>query len=243
MSLDPPARVLVLMDQPLLADTVVLTLNHGRFLARVAPAVPAAAALLPEWRPHLAVIDMDFGGGRLLQELGVERDGHGLTVPVLALTRRGDLKTKLAAFDQGVDDVMTVPFSPAELVARALVITRRAHGAQPVLQPTIRIGEIEIDILNREVRTGTSVVHLTGIEQSLLYVLAANAGKVISRDEILDALWGSDFIAESNIVDRHVRGLRSKLQNDWRRPRFIETVPGRGYRFIPTFTDEAEPSN
>jgi DNA-binding response OmpR family regulator len=149
-------------------------------------------------------------------------------VPVLALTRRGDLKTKLAAFDQGVDDVVAVPFAPEELLARALAITRRAHGTQPVLDPTVRIGEIEIDILNRVVRAGTSVIHLTGLEQSLLYLLAANAGRVITRDEILDALWGTDFVAESNVVDRHVRGLRAKLQNDWRRPRFIATVPGVG---------------
>jgi len=237
VSIDDPARVLVLMDQPLLADTLALTLNHGRYRARITTSVSEAAALLPEWRPHLAVIDMDLGDGHILRDLGLARAGGSSTVPVLGMTRRGDLKTKLAAFEQGVEDVMTVPFSPEELLARALVITRRALGTRTSLQPTIRIGEIEIDILNREVRAGTSVVHLTGLEQSLLYVLAANAGKVITQDEILDAVWGSALVAESNFVDRHIRGLRAKLQNDWRRPRFIETVPGLGYRFISTFTD------
>jgi two-component system alkaline phosphatase synthesis response regulator PhoP len=82
------------------------------------------------------------------------------------------------------------------------------------------------------------VVHLTAIEQSLLYLLASRSGRVITRDEILDAIWGTDFVAESNIVDRHIRSLRIKLQNDYRRPRFIATVPGAGYRFIPTFTNE-----
>ncbi len=80
---------------------------------------------------------------------------------------------------------------------------------------------------------GSSELHLTGLEQALLYLLAANAGRVLSRGEILDALWGADYIAESNVVDRHVRSLRIKLQNGWRRPRFIATVPGKGYRFIP----------
>jgi len=135
-----------------------------------------------------------------------------------------------------VDDILTVPFSPEELLARAIVITRRATGSSVPLIPTIRLGEMEVDILGREVRTGSSVIHLSGIEQSLLYLLASRAGQLVTRDEILDAVWGTDFVAESNIVDRHVRSLRIKLQDDYRRPRFIATVPGRGYRFIPTLS-------
>jgi two-component system alkaline phosphatase synthesis response regulator PhoP len=170
--------------------------------------------------------------------------------PVLGLTRRGDLQTKLRAFDLGVDDILTVPFSPEELLARSIVISRRASGIDRPIIPTITLGEMEIDILNREVRAGDSIVHLSGIEQSLLYLLASRGGEVVTREEILDAIWGTDFVAESNIVDRHVRSLRIKLQNDYRHPRFIATVPGRGYRFIPTFSNrgwsgsssEADPS-
>ena len=237
---DEPKNVLVLVDRPLIGETIALTLNHGVYLARVVTTVSEASALLPEWIPHIAVIDMDLGDGELLRRLGLAADATvGTRLPVLGLTRRGDLKTKLAAFAQGVDDIMTVPFPPEELLARVLVLSRRVETTVPPLRPTIRIGEIEIDILNREVRAGSSVVHLTGLEQSLLYLLAANAGRVVSREEILDALWGVDFVTESNIVDRHVRGLRAKLQNDWRHPRFIATVPGKGYRFLPTFTDDA----
>ena len=163
--------------------------------------------------------------------------GGGARTPVLALTRRGDLKTKLAAFEQGVDDIMTVPFSPEELLARVLVITRRVLAPDFPLNPVLRLGEIEIDILQRLVRAGTSELHLTGLEQSLLYLLAANAGRVVTRDEILDALWGVDYMAQSNVIDGHIRNLRAKLQNDWRKPRFIATVPGKGYRFIPTFSE------
>jgi two-component system, OmpR family, alkaline phosphatase synthesis response regulator PhoP len=146
-------------------------------------------------------------------------------------------RPKLHAFDLGVDDILTVPFSPEELLARAIVITRRASGMDRPIIPTIRLGEMEIDILSREVRTGDSVIHLSGIEQSLLYLLASRGGRVVTRDEILDAIWGTDFVAESNIVDRHIRSLRIKLQNDYRHPRFIATVPSHGYRFIPTFTN------
>jgi DNA-binding response OmpR family regulator len=102
---------------------------------------------------------------------------------------------------------------------------------------SIRLGEIEIDIVDRQVRAGDSVIHLSGIEQSPLYLLASRAGRVVSHDDILDAIWGTDFVAESNIVDRHIRSLRVKLQNDYRHPRFIATVPGQGYRFIPTFSN------
>jgi len=132
---------------------------------------------------------------------------------------------------------MTVPFSPEELLARVLVIARRVLGQDFPLNPVLRLGEIEIDILHRIVRAGTSEVHLTGLEQSLLYLLAANAGRVVTRDEILDALWGVDYAAESNVIDGHIRNLRAKLQDDWRKPRFIATVPGKGYRFIPTFSE------
>ena len=97
---------------------------------------------------------------------------------------------------------------------------------------------MEIDILKREVRTGNSIIHLSSIEQSLLYLLASRSGQVVTRDEIMDVVWGTDFVSESNVVDRHIRALRIKLQNDYRHPRFIATVPGRGYRFIPTFSNQ-----
>ena len=235
VSVNNPTRVLVLVEQPLLVEVIKLTLNHGVYVMREAQSVPEATAVLGDWRPHLAVVDMDMGGGHLLQHMA--GDGGSTRVPVLALTRRGDLRTKLAAFEQGVDDIMAIPFSPEELLARVPVITRRALGGSIPFNPVQKLGELEIDILHRRVRAGSSELHLTGLEQSLLYLLAARAGQVVTRDEILDALWGVDYVSESNVVDRHVRNLRAKLQNDWRKPRFIATVPGRGYRFIPTFSD------
>jgi DNA-binding response OmpR family regulator len=237
MSLSGPARVLVMVDQPLIIDVIKLTLNHGVYVTREAQDVAEAAAMIGEWHPHVAVIDMDIGGDRLLQQMGRSDGRRTPRTPVLALTRRGDLRTKLAAFEQGVDDIMTIPFSPEELLARMLVITRRALGEAMPFNPVQRIGEMEIDILQRLVRAGTSELHLTGLEQSLLYLLAARPGQVVTRDEILDALWGVDYVSESNVVDRHIRNLRAKLQNDWRKPRFIATVPGKGYRFLPVFSD------
>ena len=162
--------------------------------------------------------------------------------PALGLTRRGDLKTKLRAFDLGVDDILTMPFSPEELLARSIVITRRAAGRIGRSCRRSDSARWRSTSSSREVRAGDSVIHLSGIEQSLLYLLASRGGRVVTREEILDAIWGTDFVAESNIVDRHIRSLRVKLQNDYRHPRFIATVPGKGYRFIPTFSNQAGPA-
>ncbi|HEY5488359.1 MAG TPA: response regulator transcription factor, partial [Candidatus Limnocylindrales bacterium] len=236
---DDARRALLLLDRPIVVDLVQLTLNHGLFVVRAASTLAEATSLLDSWSPQLAVVDMDHDQStELLARLGASNSLTASVTPVLGLTRRGDLATKLKAFDLGVDDILTVPFSPEELLARAIVVTRRASGVDRAIVPTIRLGEMEIDILNREVRTGNSKIHLTSIEQSLLYLLASRSGRVVTRDEIMDVVWGTDFVAESNIVDRHIRGLRVKLQNDYRRPRFIATVPGRGYRFIPTFSND-----
>ncbi|MBA3586682.1 MAG: response regulator transcription factor [Chloroflexi bacterium] len=229
-------RALVFVDRPLVTDLIQLTLNHGLFVVRAARNLAEAVAILGLWPPHMAVIDMDHDDSSdLLLRLHASNSLTRSDTPILALTRRGDLRTKLKAFELGVDDILAMPFSPEELLARSIVITRRMSGIHRPIVPTIKLGEMVIDIVSREVRDGASVVHLSGIEQSLLYLLASRGGQVVSREEILDAVWGTDLIAESNIVDRHIRGLRVKLQDDYRRPRFIATVPGRGYRFIPSF--------
>ena len=231
-------RALVLHDRPLVVDLIELTLNHGVFAVRSARNLSEAEAILNDWQPHLAVVDMDHDDSTaLLGQLGSSSRRTQWVTPAIGLTRRGDLQTKLRAFDLGVDDILTMPFSPEELLARAIVITRRATGIDRPIIPTITIGEIEIDIVDRQVRAGDAVVHLSGIEQSLLYLLASRGGRVVTRDEILDVIWGTEFVAESNIVDRHIRGLRVKMQDDYRHPRFIATVPGQGYRFIPTFSN------
>jgi two-component system, OmpR family, alkaline phosphatase synthesis response regulator PhoP len=232
-----PGRVLLVIDQGVLAKVVTLALNHGDLLTRAATGVTEAMTALGEWQPHLAIIDMDIEQGKLMNELR-EAAPHARRLPVIALTRRGDLKRKLAAFELGVDDILTVPFSPEELVARTLVVMRRTSSVGIAFTPKIRVGGLEIDILNRRVQAETADPHLTTLEQSLLYLLVANAGLLMSREEILDTLWGTDYVADTNLVDRYIRTLRAKLQDDWRHPRYISTVPGQGYRFVPTRADE-----
>jgi DNA-binding response OmpR family regulator len=232
-----PARVLVLLDRSVLIEIIKLTLNHGVYTTRTVTVADEVASALAEWQPHLAIMDMDLEGTQIMELLGTRPVG-GMRLPVIGLTRRGDLKSKLAAFEAGVDDILTIPFAPEELLARVIALVRRAYSDAVTFTPVIKLGELEIDILNRTVRAGTSELHLTSLEQSLLYLLAANAGRVVTREEILDTLWGVDYVAESNVVDRQIRNLRARLQNDWRSPRFIATVPGRGYRFLPTYSTD-----
>ena len=236
LSAKEATRVLVWVDQQPMAELIRLTLNHGVCVTREVSDGPGAMAVLDEWRPEIAVIDLDIANG-LFEQIAGESEDQPTRLPVLGLTRRGDLKTKLAAFEKGIDDIVTVPFSPEELLARVIAIARRAYRRPMPVRPVLKLGEMEIDILNRLVRVGSTLLHLTGLEQSLLYYLAANAGRLVTRDEILDAVWGVDLVADSNLVDRHIRNLREKLQDDWRRPRFIATVSGQGYRFIPTYSD------
>jgi DNA-binding response OmpR family regulator len=220
----------------MMAELIKLTLNHGVYSTRVTANTDEVEATVSDWQPHLVILDMDLEGTRIITLLSA-RTVSSVRMPVIGLTRRGDLRTKLAAFEAGVDDILTVPFAPEELLARVIALLRRSYSDAVTFTPVIKIGELEIDILKRTVRAGTSELHLTSLEQSLLYLLAANAGRVVTREEILDTLWGVDYVAESNVVDRQIRNLRARLQNDWREPRFIATVPGRGYRFLPTFTE------
>src|SRR5688572_20498999 len=224
-------RVLLVIEDQALANTVDLTLRHGSYVRRSEATVIGARTALADWRPHLLILDIDLESGAGIQLIDEARAGG--PVGVIALTRRSDLRGKLDAFERGADDYIGVPFVPDDLVARTRAVIRRTHGNAGELVPRLRVGDLEIDVLNRKVLAGDHELHLTSLEQALLYLLAANAGSVLTREQILDALWGTDFVIESNVVDRHVRALRAKLQNDWHKPRYIETVPGSGYRFVP----------
>ena len=237
---DRAVRVLVVISDKALANTVDLTMRHGSYVRRVADTVSEAKRVLSEWMPHLLLVDIDTEAGRGIQLIDDAR-AQG-PMGIIALTRRSDLRGKLDAFERGADDYIGVPFVPDDLVARSHAVIRRAHGSVGALVPRLRIGDLEIDVLNRRVLAGDHELHLTSLEQALLYLLAANAGTILTREQILDALWGTDFVIESNVVDRHVRALRAKLQNDWHKPRYIETVPGAGYRFVAVSdAEDAEP--
>jgi two-component system KDP operon response regulator KdpE len=238
---DRAVRVLIALGDVALANTVDFTLRHGAFVRRFAATLDEAKAALRDWKPHLLILDIDLEAGAGIQLIDDAR--ANAPIAVIALTRRSDLRGKLDAFERGADDYIGIPFVPDDLVARVRAVLRRAHGSAGQLVPSLRIGDLEIDVLNRKVVAGDHELHLTSLEQALLYLLAANAGSILTREQILDALWGTDFVIESNVVDRHVRALRAKLQNDWHKPRYIETVTGSGYRFVPAPDEKDKPKN
>jgi two-component system KDP operon response regulator KdpE len=194
---------------------------------------------LREWRPHLVLLDM-VRQSELLEAVATTSVGPDGRVPVLALMARGQLEGSLLALERGADDIIVVPFTAEELVTRMLAVLRRTYGRPANFTPVIRVGPLEIDLIRRQVSVDGATTQLTFLELSLLYLLIANAGRSLTRDEILTAVWGPDYASESNLVDQYIHTLRTKLQNHWRRPRFIETVPGQGYRFL--LTDPPEPS-
>src|SRR6266851_182769 len=223
------SRVLLIITNSL-ANLVAVTLRHGHYETRDAVDEAAIRTLLRDWQPHLAIIDIDHHQAML------ELVGGGLSkvaLPILAFTRKRDTSVKLTAYELGADDIVEVPFTLDEIIARPYALLRRSRGLKVPLVPTITLGgQLKVDLIAQTVTmNGGQRLDLTPIQQTLLYILAANAGEVLTRETLLANIWGNAFQIESNVVDRHVRELRVKLGDDWRTPRYIETVPGKGYRF------------
>ena len=220
-------RALIVMNE-ILGSLVALTLQHGRYETRRSTDQTECRALLNEWPPHLVFVDLD------LYEPFIDLVGRGIAqghAPILGFTRRRDTGVKLSAYERGADDILEVPFTLDEIVARPFALMRRAHGIAVTIVPKIHLDGLEVDLIEQRVSVGGRVLNLTPIQQTLLYLLAANAGKALTREDLLATIWGGEFEIESNVVDRHIRELRVKLGDEWRAPRFIETVPGAGYRF------------
>jgi two-component system, OmpR family, response regulator RegX3 len=230
------ARVLVV--HPTIVTPVSVALSQDRAVIRACRNAAEAPKVIDEWGPHLVVIDLDDETDEVDRPGGAPQlPDH---VPSIGLTGRSDLPVKLAAFRRGLDDVVCSPVAPEELAARVWAVIGRSRRQAAGLGAALTIGALQIDFLRRRVRAGNRELHLTSLEQSLLFLLATNAGRLLTRNEILDHLWGDDFVPESNVVDGHVRNLRAKLRDDWRNPRYIITVAGLGYRFAaPPWTPPA----
>jgi len=223
------SRILLVVGRAL-ANLVAVTLKHSNYDTRDCSNEADCRRLMAEWQPHMALVDIDHYNSFIEIVAGATANGG---FPIVALTRRRDTAIKLNAFERGADDIIEVPFTLDEIIARPFALMRRARGVNPPLNARIRLNSVlEVDLVAQTVKLDNGrALDLTPIQQTLLYILAANHGEVLTRETLLASIWGSDFQIESNVVDRHIRELRVKLDDDWRTPRYIETVAGQGYRW------------
>lgn len=220
------ARILLVEDDPVLCETLQYNLQRERLQVFVAGNAEEALQLFHQHQPHLVILDVMLPSRSGFDLCRIIRQ-HSQT-PVLFLTARAAEEDKIRGFELGADDYMVKPFSVAELVARIRSILRRA---QPPPAPRIRFGNIEIDLDARRVYREGKEVPMTPKEYALLTLLATHPGKVFTRDQLLDHVWGLGTYVSPRTVDVHIRWLRSKVEPDPRNPRYIQTVRGSGYRF------------
>jgi two-component system alkaline phosphatase synthesis response regulator PhoP len=152
----------------------------------------------------------------------------GSKIPILLLTARAQEAEKVMGLELGADDHVTKPFSPRELRARVKAALRRAEDSRA---PRFRFGDAELDLDRCELRRGGVPVELTALEFKLLAVFAANRGKTLSRDRLLDLVWGRCAAVTLRVVDNHIVELRKKVEPEPSKPRFLRSVRGLGYRF------------
>lgn len=222
-------RVLVVEDDPGIAEGLLLNLRLEGYDVRVAATGVAGLELCREWRPALVVLDLMLplmDGMQLLRTLREE----GNTVPVLILSARGDETDRLRGFRLGADDYVVKPFSLPELLARVAAMLRRV-GEQRAPAPALwKFGNIEVDTGTHEVRRAGAPVALRPREYDLLLALLRREGRVATRTELLHEVWSYEPDVVSRTVDVHVVELRRKLEPDPSHPRHLLTVRKTGYR-------------
>jgi len=214
--------VLVVDDEPNIADLIELYLSRDGFRVVKATTGEAGVRAVGEHRPRLVVLDVglpDIDGLEVCRRLR-----QTSTIPVIFLTARDGEIDRVLGLELGADDYVTKPFSPAELVARVKAVLRRTEG--PPAAEVLQVGTATIDIGRREVRVNNEAVAFTTKEFELLRFLAERPGLAMSRQQILDAVWGYDWFGDARTVDVHLGQVRKKLDGAVR----IDTVRGVGYR-------------
>ncbi|AEV16883.1 Two component transcriptional regulator PhoB [Thermus sp. CCB_US3_UF1] len=218
------ATVLLVEDEPAVRLGVRLALERAGHRVLEAGSAGEAWPLLKE--AELVVLDWmlpDEPGVRLLERM---RQGVHAELPVLLLTARAEVRDRVEGLSRGADDYLVKPFATEELLARLEALLRRA-GKRKVLKR----GPLLLDLERMEASLEGQPLPLTRREFELLAFLAQRPGRVYTREELLEAVWGPDYLGTPRTVDQHILQLREKLREDPKAPRFLETVRGLGYRF------------
>ncbi len=224
-------RILIIEDDRDIVELVRYNLASEGFQVIAASDGATGLAQLRKSPPDLLLLDLmlpKLSGLEICKE--IRRDAALNRLPILMLTARGEEADRVVGLEMGADDYVTKPFSPRELVARVKALLRRAEPVGETARP-IEVGRLTIDPSAYRVTRGGKPVTLSTLEFRLLYYLASRPNKVFTRDQLLDAVWGTERFVTPRSVDVYIRRLREKIEADPERPAHLKTVRGAGYLF------------
>lgn len=225
-------RILVVDDDESTSEMVRFLLTRLGYQVDTVDNSRGARALIERHLPDLMLLDVglpQMNGFELYQQLS--RDGFD--IPVIFVTGADELEDRVQGLKMGADDYICKPFQPAELTARVEAVLRRYHKATTVPRQHLQPGNIDIDMVSLQVALPDGrVAQLTPREMQLLLRLAERPGQIVSREDLMDAVWGENYPGESNIVDVYVRRLRRKIEHDPANPELIQVARGVGYRLM-----------
>ena len=223
-------RVLVVDDEPHIRAVLRGYLEADGFAVSEAADGEAAVRRLHQDAPDLVLLDVMMPG---VDGLEVLRQVRAFSdVYVILVTARTEEVDKLVGLGVGADDYVTKPFSPREVTARVKAVLRRSRGVRDAGAGVLRFEGVTVDRDAREVRVDGTPVALSALEFDVLTALADAPGRVFSRRQLLERVWGYDFFGDERVVDVHIRSLRARLGDDAANPRLIATVRGVGYKFV-----------
>ena len=223
-------RVLVVDDEPHIRAVLRGYLEADGFAVSEAADGEAAVRQLHQQSPDLVLLDVMLPGMDGIEVLRQVRTFSD--VYVILVTARAEEVDKLVGLGVGADDYVTKPFSPREVAARVKAVLRRGRGVRDAGAAVLRFEGLTVDPGAREVRADDMPVALSALEFDVLAALADTPGRVFSRRQLLERVWGYDFFGDERVVDVHIRSLRARLGDDAANPRLIATVRGVGYKFV-----------
>ena len=226
------ARVLVVEDEESFSDALSYMLRKEGFEVSVAPTGTSALTQFDRTGADIVLLDLmlpEMSGTEVCRQLRQRS-----AVPIIMVTARDSEIDKVVGLEIGADDYVTKPYSPRELVARIRAVLRRQGAeAAEVTTPTLAAGPVRMDVERHVVTVDGGSVQLPLKEFELLELLLRNAGRVLTRGQLIDRVWGADYVGDTKTLDVHVKRLRSKVEPEPSAPRYIVTVRGLGYKFEP----------
>jgi two-component system response regulator RegX3 len=222
-------RVLIVEDEESIADPLSYMLRREGFEVTVAESGPEALSSFDRTGADLVLLDLMLPGLSGTEVCRALRQRSG--VPIIILTARDSEVDKVVGLELGADDYVTKPFSHRELVARIRAVLRRGGEPEELLTAALEAGPVRMDVERHTVTVDGTTISLPLKEFDLLELLLRNAGRVLTRGQLIDRVWGADYVGDTKTLDVHVKRLRSKLEPDPANPKYLLTVRGLGYKF------------